>query len=54
MRENRLYGSEGGAAEPNRPSLPLSKAQGRRVSGAPWGSDRAGERTPKAFHKTAA
>ena len=24
MRENRLYGSEGGAAETNRPSLPLS------------------------------
>ena len=24
MRENRTYGSEGGAAEPNRPSLPLS------------------------------
>jgi len=25
MRENRLCGSEGGAAEPNRPSLPLSR-----------------------------
>jgi len=24
MRENRTYGSEGGAAELNRPSLPLS------------------------------
>ena len=24
MRENRTYGSEGGAAAPNRPSLPLS------------------------------
>jgi len=24
MRENRTYGSEGGAAETNRPSLPLS------------------------------
>jgi hypothetical protein len=24
MRENRSYGSEGGAAELNRPSLPLS------------------------------
>jgi hypothetical protein len=24
MRENRLSGSEGGAAEPNRSSLPLS------------------------------
>ena len=24
MRENRPYGSEGGAAETNRPSLPLS------------------------------
>ena len=24
MRENRPYGSEGGAAELNRPSLPLS------------------------------
>ena len=24
MRENRTYGSEGGAAEPNRSSLPLS------------------------------
>lgn len=23
MRENRTYGSEGGAAEANRPSLPL-------------------------------
>ena len=23
MRENRTYGSEGGAAETNRPSLPL-------------------------------
>ncbi len=25
MRENRTYGSEGGAAETNRPFLPLSK-----------------------------
>jgi hypothetical protein len=24
MRENRMYGSEGGAAETNRPFLPLS------------------------------
>jgi hypothetical protein len=24
MRETRTYGSEGGAVEPNRPSLPLS------------------------------
>jgi hypothetical protein len=29
MRENRLYGSEGGAAETNRSSLPLSLRQGR-------------------------
>src|SRR5208337_1485626 len=27
MRENRLYGSEGGGTEPNRSSLPLSKAR---------------------------
>ena len=25
MRENRMYGSEGGAAQPNAPFLPLSK-----------------------------
>jgi len=31
MRENRLYGSEGGAAETNRPLLPLLN---RRPSGA--------------------
>ena len=36
MRENRTYGSEGGAAEPNRPSLPLSA-----VSGAPLSRNRA-------------
>ena len=29
MRENRLYGSEGGAVELNRPSLPLSFARPR-------------------------
>jgi hypothetical protein len=28
MRENRTYGSEGGAAELNRPSLPLSVRTG--------------------------
>ena len=28
MRENRLYGSEGGAAELNRSSLPLSLSDG--------------------------
>jgi len=28
MRENRTYGSEGGAAETNRPFLPLSRAKG--------------------------
>jgi hypothetical protein len=27
MRENRLYGSEGGGTELNRSSLPLSKKQ---------------------------
>ena len=31
MRENRTYGSEGGAAEPNRPSLPLSNATGKNA-----------------------
>jgi len=32
MRENRTYGSEGGAAEPNRPFLPLSmELQGSRT-----------------------
>lgn len=30
MRENRLYGSEGGAVEPNRPSLPLFTALRRK------------------------
>ena len=30
MRENCTYGSEGGAVEANRPSLPLSKPQGQR------------------------
>ena len=32
MRENRTYGSEGGAAETNRPSLPLSDGWNVRVS----------------------
>lgn len=30
MRENRLYGSEGGAAELNRPTLPLSVGRSLR------------------------
>ena len=29
MRENRTSGSEGGAAEPNRSSLPLSSSENR-------------------------
>ena len=31
MRENRLSGSEGGGAESNRPSLPLSRFPGRQA-----------------------
>ena len=32
MRENRLSGSEGGAAETNRPSLPLSTRRSEEVT----------------------
>ena len=32
MRENRLYGSEGGGAEINRPCLPLSIYGSSRLS----------------------
>ena len=32
MRENRMSGSEGGEAEPNRPSLPLSEEVGHAVA----------------------
>ena len=47
MRENRLYGSEGGAAESNRPLLPLSTAQGRRVSRRTLGHGRQHARIPR-------
>jgi len=35
MRENRMYGSEGGEAQTNEPFLPLSMALFRRQSFSP-------------------
>jgi len=55
MRENRLYGSEGGAAELNRPSLPLSSSMRpllvRRSLAAPNGTAIASENYNASFHQ---